>query len=111
MTPALKRMPPIPYVSSQPAISFPILIVWLLVAHFLAKNYLKTARGKASEGLRLGIVFSAVNILLDALVLVLVLKAGAAYFMSLTVWAGYLLLLIIPTITGQRQQKYEPQLW
>jgi len=105
MTPALKRVSPVPYVSSNPAISFPILIVWLGVAYFLGKNYLKTAVDKASDGLKLGIVFSAMNILLDALVLVVLLKAGVGYFVSLTVWAGYVLLLIVPWVTGHRMQQ------
>src|SRR5216684_3695338 len=101
MTPALKTVSAIPYVSSNPAISFPILFIWLIVAYLLAKSFLKTADDKAEPGLKLGIVFSVVNIALDLLVLVLLLKAGFSYFVSLTVWLGYVMLFLIPWIVGR----------
>ena len=101
MTPALKTVSPIPYVSSNPAISFPILLIWLVVTHLLAKNYLKTADDKADQGLKLGIMFSVVNIVLDFLVLVLLLTTGFRYFISLTVWLGYVMLFMIPWIAGR----------
>src|SRR3979409_233602 len=65
MTPAMKTVPAIPYVSSNPAISFPILLIWLIVTYLLAKSYLKAAGDKAAEGLKLGIMFSVVNRALD----------------------------------------------
>jgi hypothetical protein len=105
MTPALKTVAGIPYVSSNPAISFPILFIWLIVTYLLAKSYLKAAGDKAAEGLRLGIMFSVVNVALDLLVLVLLLKAGFSYFNSLTVWLGYFMLLIIPWVAGRSLQK------
>jgi len=105
MTPALKTVAAIPYVSSNPAISFPILIIWLIVTYLLAKSYLKAAGDKAAEGLKLGIMFSVVNLALDLLVLVLLLKAGFGYFVSLTVWLGYFMLLIIPWVAGRSLQK------
>ena len=105
MTPALKTVSAIPYVSSNPAISFPILFIWLIVTYLLARSYLKTAGDKADSGLKLGIIFSVVNIALDLLVLVILLKAGFGYFLSLTVWFAYLMLLMIPWIVGRSLQK------
>lgn len=105
MTPALKTVAAIPYVSSNPAISFPILIIWLIVTYILAKSYLKAAGDKAAEGLKLGIMFSVVNLALDLLALVLLLKAGFGYFVSLTVWLGYFMLFIIPWIAGRSLQR------
>jgi hypothetical protein len=105
MTPALKTVAAIPYVSSNPAISFPIIIIWLIVTYLLAKSYLKAAGDKAAEGLKLGIMFSIVNVLVDLLVLVLLLKAGFGYFVSLTVWLGYFMLFIIPWIAGRSLQR------
>lgn len=105
MTPALKTVAPIPYVSRNPVISFPILIIWLIATYLLAKSYLQAADDKVAEGLKLGIVFSVVNVLLDLLVLVLLLKAGFSYFISLTVWLAYFMLLMIPWITGRSVQK------
>ena len=108
MTPTLKSVRAIPYVSSNPAISFPILLSWLIVAYLLARSYLKPALNKADEGLKLGIVFSAVNILLDMLVLVILLKADFNYFVFLTVWLGYLMLLVIPGLVGRSLQRRTP---
>jgi len=39
MTPALKSVRAIPYVSSNQAISFPILILWLPLGYLLARSY------------------------------------------------------------------------
>jgi hypothetical protein len=101
MTPALKRIAAIPYVSRYPAISFPLLIVWLLIAFILARSYLKTTTDKAKEGLRLGVMFAVVNFVLDLLVLVLLFKNGLSYFASLTVWLAYVILLSVPWLTGR----------
>ena len=46
MTPALRDMTAIPYVSTNPFISFPILITWLVTSYLLAKSYLKNAFNK-----------------------------------------------------------------
>ena len=107
MTPALKSVRPIPYVSTNPAISFPILIVWIPIAHLLARRYLRSANNKSEQGLELGIVFALINALLDLVFLVMLLRAGFGYFVSLTVWLGYLLLLIVPWMTGRFLQKRE----
>jgi hypothetical protein len=101
MTPALKNIAVIPYVSRYPAISFPLLIVWPLIAFVLARSYLKPTTDKADEGLRLGVVFAVVNFVLDLLVLVLLFKNGLSYFASLTVWLAYLILLTVPCLTGR----------
>ena len=105
MTPALKTVRPIPYVSSNPAISLPILIIWLVVTYLLARNYLKATPDTVSEGLRLGIMLSVVNAVLDLLVLVVLLKAPLTYFISLTVWVGYFILLMIPWNVGRSLQR------
>lgn len=105
MTPALKTVSAIPYVSGNPAISFPILLAWLILTYLLAKSYLKVEGDRVREGLRLGILFSLVNVVLDLLVLVLLLKAGFSYFASLTVWFGYFLLFMIPWLTGKSLSK------
>jgi hypothetical protein len=108
MTPALKSIPSIPFVSRFPAISFPLLIVWIMVGYLLARSYLRKTSGDASEGLRLGIVFAAVNFLLDLLVLVFLFKNGPGYFASLTVWLAYLILIVVPWYAG-RNHKLDSQ--
>ena len=101
MTPALRNLPAVPYVSRYPAISFPVLVIWLLIAYLLARNYLKTAPDKANEGLKLGITFALVNLILDLLILVLLFKNGFGYFASLTVWLAYFILLLVPSLVGR----------
>jgi hypothetical protein len=105
MTHALKAVPAIPYISANPAISFPILLFWIPLTYVLAKTYLKTASDKIAAGLTLGVMFAVTNAVLDLLVLVIILKAGVGYFVSLTVWLAYAILLVIPWLTGQSLAK------
>src|SRR5262245_4546836 len=107
MTPALKATPAVPYISANPAISFPILLVWIPVTYLFARVCLWRSLKPTAEGLRIGIVFAGINFILDLLVLIWLLKAGFAYFASLTVWLGYFILLIIPWLTGRSLQKTE----
>jgi len=108
MTPALKATPSIPYVSSNPAISFPILLAWVPLVYVCARVCLSRTTNPSAQGLRVGIVFAATNFILDLMMLVYLLKAGFGYFAALTVWLGYLILLIIPWLTGRSLQKALP---
>jgi hypothetical protein len=104
MTPALKNIPSIPYVSRYPAISFPVLVLWLLLTYLLARSYLRATTDKmdkSAEGLKLGVLFALVNFVFDLLVLVILFKNGFGYFASLTVWLAYLILLTVPWFTGR----------
>lgn len=101
MTPALRSTPPIPYVSSNPAISFPIILLWTVLTWLLAKSYLKAAPESAQEGLRLGLVLVLINFVLDLVVLVFLLKTGFKYFISVSVWFAYASLVVIPWLTGR----------
>jgi hypothetical protein len=105
MTPSLKSVAAIPYVSRNPAISFPLLVVWPVLIYLLARNFLKGATDKPAQGLKLGLVFWLVNCGLDLVVLVFLLKTGFGYFVSLTVWIAYGLLLILPWLVGRSLQK------
>jgi len=101
MTPSLKGVPAIPYVSSNPAISAPIWITWLVLSYFLTRIYLKPLNKKPDEGLKLGITFAAINIALDLIVLVILLNAGFGYFASLSVLTAYAMLIVVPWLTGR----------
>jgi hypothetical protein len=107
MSPALKSAPAIPFVSSNPWISFPILLAWLPASYVLARSYLRFADVPAAEGRRLGLVFAVVNIALDLVVLVVFFNTGFQYFASLTVLAGYALLLLVPWAVGRRVERTE----
>ena len=101
MTPALRATPPIPYVSSNPAISFPIILLWTVLTLLLARSYLRAAHDKEREGIRLGMMFMIVNFILDLVVLVFLLKTGFGYFVSASVWFAYTSLVVIPWLTGR----------
>ena len=108
MTPALKATQPIPYISSNPAISIPILLIWIPLTYFLAKACLSQVNDPDREGFKLGLIFSATNFILDLVVLVLLLKAGPGYFAAASIWFAYFLLIIIPWLTGRSLQKALP---
>ncbi len=101
MMPALRSTPPIPYVSSNPAISFPIILLWTVLTLLLARSYLRAAQEKEREGFRLGLMFVIVNFLLDLTVLVFLLKTGFGYFVSASVGFAYMSLVVIPWLTGR----------
>src|SRR5260370_38598556 len=65
MTPALKTVSAIPYVSSNPFISFPILLIWLVATFLLAKSYHKKVDNKIASGLKIGLGFSGITVVLD----------------------------------------------
>ncbi len=100
MTPALKGVASIPYVSRYPAISFPLLFILPVAAYVCARRYLKN-RNSWDEGFRLGLTFAITNLVLDLLVLVVLFGNGLAYFASITVWLAYLLLLVVPWLTDR----------
>ncbi len=102
MTP-LNDLSPIPYISSSPAISFPLLIIMPLASYLLAKPYLKNTEDKLKEGIRFGVTIFVVNIILDLLVIVALFAGGAAYFASLTVWLGYAAIGAAPYFAGRAQ--------
>jgi hypothetical protein len=108
MTQALKATSALPYISSNPAISVPILLILIPLIYFLAKAYLSRVKDPDREGFKLGLVFAATNFILDLVVLVLLLKAGAGYFAAASIWFAYLLLVIIPWLTGRSLQKALP---
>lgn len=108
MTPSLKSVPAIPYISSNPVISFPIIALWLPLAYLLARNFLKNSRTPEADGVKLGLAFSEVNFILDIIVLVVLLKAGVGYFAAASVWLAYSMLFVIPWLTGRSLAKALP---
>ncbi|HEX6729047.1 MAG TPA: hypothetical protein VF074_03505 [Pyrinomonadaceae bacterium] len=99
---------PIPYVSSNPAISFPILIIWFVLTYLLARSFLKASANPDPDGRKLGLIFSAVNFILDVIVLVILLKAGIGYFAALSIWFAYTMLFMMPWLIGRSLAKARP---
>lgn len=108
MTPSLKSVPPIPYVSSNPAISLPILAIWLPLTYLLARSFLKDSTNPEADGIKLGLVFSEVNFVLDVIILVILLGAGLGYFARISIWFGYFMLFGIAWLTGRSLAKALP---
>ncbi len=101
MTPALKALPSIPYVSRYPAITFPLLIVFPVQTFWFAKNTVQASQPRREAGVKTGIIFAGLNVLLDVLVLVMAFKAGWGYFAFASIWVAYALLLFIPVAIGR----------
>lgn len=104
MIPMTKSLPSIPYVARNPALSFPLLVIWLVMTFLLAKNYLHQAENPASEGLKFGVICFLFNIILNHLVLVILLKNGAEFYLSGSLWTAYLMLIIVPWLIGRSLQ-------
>ena len=103
MTP-LVNLQPIPFISSSPAISFPLLVIMPLVSFVLARSYLKQAENKPLEGLKFGVTMFLVNIILDLLIIVLLFGGGMRFFTYLSIWLAYIFVSAIPYFVG-RQMK------
>lgn len=107
MNPAM-HVAPIPYISNNPAISFPILLTWVVLTYVLARSFLKHSTNPETDGRKLGLVFSEVNFILDVIVLVGLLKAGIGYFAALSIWIAYTMLFMIPWLLGRSLAKARP---
>jgi hypothetical protein len=95
MTPSLKNVPSVPFVSKFPAVSVPLLIVYVFLIYYLAKKYLAGTDDKRPEAWKYGISLVLVSIILDTLVIVVAFK-GHDYFSYLSIWVAYALLLFVP---------------
>ena len=95
MTPPLKSIPSIPFVSKFPAVSVPLLIVYFFLIYFLAKKYLARAADKKAEAWKYGFCLLAISVILDVLIIVVAFK-GHDYFSYLSIWVAYALLVFVP---------------
>ena len=95
MTPPLKNIPSVPFVSKFPAVSVPLLVVYVFLIYYLAKKYLCGTDDKRTEAWKYGISLVLVSIILDTLVIVVAFK-GNDYFSYLSIWVAYALLLFVP---------------
>ena len=97
--PQLKSLPSIPYISKYPAISAPLLILYVPLLVFAGRRELSTATTR--QCLKFGAILSASTIILDLAVYFLILHS-ADYFLFLSVWASYVLLLLVPALSYRR---------
>jgi uncharacterized membrane protein (DUF485 family) len=97
MTPPLKNIPSVPFVSKFPAISLPLLVIYVFLIHFLSKRYLAEAVDKRAEAWKYGITLVVISFILDTLVIVVAFKSHD-YFSYLSIWIAYALLLFVPVV-------------
>ncbi len=100
MTPALKDIPAIPYVSKYPAISAPLIVAYFIIIFLLTRQYLEDTNKKAAEGLKFGATIFLLNFILDALVYVVLFKSSD-YFAYFSIWLSYILAVAVPWFTGR----------
>jgi hypothetical protein len=100
MTPPLKNIPSVPFVSKFPAISIPLIVIYVFLIGFLSKRYLAGAVDKRAEAWKYGIALVVVSIILDTLVIVVAFK-GHDYFSYLSIWIAYALLLFVPVVVSR----------
>ncbi|NYT19425.1 MAG: hypothetical protein GKC08_03935, partial [Methanosarcinales archaeon] len=103
MTPALSEIGTVAHITKMPAITIPILIVYLLMIPYLSKRYLENAVDKIAEATILGVIFLAINALLDLVMYLTIYDQD--YYTYASIWISYALLLILPPYTGKRMQK------
>lgn len=99
--PSLKATEPIRHVASNPYITFPIVGLWVVVAWLVSQARLTTAPDPTMEGLRLGLMFAAVNFALDYAVLVKGMGTGSGFYAYLGPWLGYVCLVAVPWLSGR----------
>ena len=104
MMPTLNGVPSIPYVSKYPAISVPLIVLYVILSYLMTKSYLDLAGDRPTEGLKFGVTIFLLNILLDVLIYV-VLFRSSDYFAYISIWLAYAILIGIPWIAGGYSQK------
>jgi hypothetical protein len=104
MTPALKDIPTIPYISKYPAVSAPLIVAYFIIIFLLTKRYLESADKKAAEGLKFGLAIFFLNFILDALVYVVLLRSSD-YFAYFSIWLSYAISVAVPWFAGRRLER------
>jgi hypothetical protein len=103
MIPLLNNIASIPYISKFPAISAPLIIVYIILLYFLTRNYLQDTEFKANEGLMFGITIFVVNLVLDFVAYIILFKS-TDYYAYLSIWISYALAILIPWLIGRHLQ-------
>lgn len=101
ISPALRSIASVAYVSKLPAVSVVLIPVYSAILYFLTRASLKGTTNGAIAGLKFGLWLAIPNIILDAIVYV-ILFASYDYFSYVSIWVAYALFLIIPVVVGAR---------
>lgn len=88
------------FTAGKDMIGIIMIFVMPIVTALIAMWYLKKNPGM-SEGLKLGIIWVIVSVILDVLVLVLAFGNGFSYFTSWTFLVGYAEMLLVPALIGK----------
>jgi hypothetical protein len=104
MTPVLKNLQEIPYISKYPAVSAPLIAAYFIILLILTKKYVGDTDKKAAEGLKFGAVIFLVNFILDALIYYIIFKSPD-YFAYFSIWFYYAMAVAVPWFTGRRLER------
>jgi uncharacterized membrane protein (DUF441 family) len=100
-TPQLEAARPIQYLTANPFITVPIIPLWTILAWAFSRGSVSRAPEPREEGIRIGLVFLAVNVLMDLLLMVGVMHVGASFYSYAGLWLAYLVLVAVPWLTGR----------
>lgn len=89
----------------QDRIGVSMIILGPIVIIFLARWYFKTVNPSMAEGLKLGILWAVMSVVLDVAILVYGFKNGWGFYSTWTIWVGYLEIIIVPMIVGKIMEK------
>ena len=99
ISPALRSIASVAYVSKLPAVSVVLIPVYSAILYFLTRVSLKGTTNRAIAGLKFGLWLAIPNIILDAIVYV-ILFVSHDYFSYVSIWVAYALFLIIPVVVA-----------
>lgn len=99
--PALRNVSPIPYVSANPFITLPILTLWAVATWTGTRRAVHRSRDAKAEGVRFGMTLLVINVAMDLLVVVFMLRRGLEFYSFLGPWVAYLVLIGVPVLLGR----------
>ena len=103
--PRLKAAPPIPYLTANPCVTVPIVVLWVPLAWLLVRRSISRSSDPAGEGLRTGLLLVAVNMLLDLVFVAGVMHAGPRFYAYAGLWLAYAALIVVPWVAGLQVAK------
>jgi hypothetical protein len=99
--PQLRTAPEVPHLAANPFITVPIITLWPILSWATARGDISSAAEPREEGIRIGVVYLVVNLLLDLVLVVGAMGAGLHFYAFAGLWAAYSVLLAVPWLTGR----------
>ena len=104
MTPQLKNVPTTGIFSEYPLITFPLLIVFIILLLRWSKKHLVEVSDKKTEAIKFGLTIFVVNFVLDVVIYRFVFS-NETYFFYLSIWFSYIVMVGIPYDVARKLSK------